>query len=227
MSFSEIIATIDDVVRNRIKILFVSPERLASAAFRRLFRGKHKSGGKCVKSVPKVSLLCIDECHCLSTWGHNFRPSYLRIKSLLPLINPTSVLALTATACVKVITDVCNTLGISYSDKDVDKHINAKGIEINTDQERNLNESAIKVLNVSRKNIDVSACFVASDEARRSIVRIFFSILSFLSLVKNHFSYMQSFAALLYTKAFGSAQKSGNTKKRHDGRKKKPLLLSG
>lgn len=185
MSTSEIIATVDDIVRNRIKILFISPERLASAAFRRLLRGCHSktsSGDSVVKSIPKVSLLCVDECHCLSTWGHNFRPSYLRIKSLLPLINPTSVLALTATACSKVISDICNTLGISHSNKDiVDRGHKTATVDINVNHDSSRDESGVKVLNISRKNINVSACFFSSDEARRAIVRILdhFATLSF------------------------------------------------
>jgi superfamily II DNA helicase RecQ len=176
MSTSEVIATVDDIVRNRIKILFVSPERLASAAFRRLFRGCHSnktSGDSAVKSIPKVSLLCVDECHCLSTWGHNFRPSYLRIKSLLPIMNPAGILALTATACSEVISDVCSTLGISYSNKDIaDQGHKSATIDINLDSDSCCDESGVKVLHISRKNIDVSACFFSSDEARRAIVRI-------------------------------------------------------
>jgi len=147
------VAIVDDIVRNRIKILFVSPERLASAAFKRLFRGG--SGG--AKNIPKVSLLCIDECHCLSTWGHNFRPSYLRIKSLLPLINPKSVLALTATASVQVIPDICNALGIPFSEEDIRSVTSTESPVCNSDESQPLKENGEKVLNVSRKNIRVQS----------------------------------------------------------------------
>lgn len=164
ISFSDMVAIVDDIVRNRIKILFVSPERLASAAFKRLFRG----GG--AKNIPKVSLLCIDECHCLSTWGHNFRPSYLRIKSLLPLINPKSVLALTATASVQVIPDICNALGIPYSEADISSISSTESPVCISDKSPPFIESGVKVLNVSRKNIDVAACFLSSEEMRRIVL---------------------------------------------------------
>ncbi len=58
---------IDDLLRDRLKILFVSPERLASAAFRRLLRPKYNAETKTYdRQLPKVSILCVDEAHCLS-----------------------------------------------------------------------------------------------------------------------------------------------------------------
>ena len=58
---------IDDLLSSRLKILFVSPEKLTSAAFRRLLRPKYNSEKKCYeRQLPPVSLLCLDEAHCLS-----------------------------------------------------------------------------------------------------------------------------------------------------------------
>ena len=99
MTTAKMAATLDDVIRGRIKIIFVSPERLTSAAFRRLFRLRWNDQSKqSERSFPHVSLLCVDECHCLSQWAHNFRPCYLRIKSMVEMMQPESVLAITATA---------------------------------------------------------------------------------------------------------------------------------
>jgi len=97
---AEIARTIRDVKENKIKILFISPERLFTVSFQRL-----------VHSLPPVSLLCVDEAHCISSWSHNFRPSYLRLRDNTGL-NPRCVLALTATATDTVAKDVCKVLSI-------------------------------------------------------------------------------------------------------------------
>jgi ATP-dependent DNA helicase Q4 len=67
MTAKKLATTIDDLIRNRLKILFVSPERLASAAFQRLLRPKFNPETKSYeRQLPPVSLLCVDEAHCLS-----------------------------------------------------------------------------------------------------------------------------------------------------------------
>lgn len=148
---------VDDIIRGRLKLLFVSPERLVSASFRRLIRGQYdKATGTRIKKLPPVSLFCVDEAHCLSQWGHNFRPSYLRLKSILPLIKPKSVLALTATAGPKVIDDICRTLSIPYNKTDATE-----------------TESGVRILDFSRDNILVSAQAFVSEDRRRTMVSIF------------------------------------------------------
>ncbi|WP_152983701.1 DNA helicase RecQ [Peribacillus muralis] len=92
----------NDIKQGRYKLVYVAPERLENPAFQQeLF------------SV-EISLVAIDEAHCISQWGHDFRPSYLKIKTLLKNMpaEPT-VLALTATATPHVTDDICQSLGIS------------------------------------------------------------------------------------------------------------------
>ena len=84
-----------DVLNGLIKVLYVSPERLSSPSFRKLIQTLNSSNQKCTKAV---SLICIDEAHCLSQWSHNFRPSFLRIHREIKFIDPHATLALTATA---------------------------------------------------------------------------------------------------------------------------------
>lgn len=163
MTASQMALIIDDVLRGRYKVLFVSPERLASSSFRRLIRPKFNvQTRQYERQFPPVSLLCVDEAHCLSQWGHNFRPSYLRVKSLLPLIEPKSVLALTATAGPMVVRDICHTLGIP----DV---------------------GGVKVLNCNRDNIEVFSLVLQSNDERQYLVRSFrislfcYAFLEFLS----------------------------------------------
>ena len=103
-------ANIDDwptiearIAADEVDVLLVSPERLNSAGFR----------GRVLPSLaPRVGLLVVDEAHCLSDWGHDFRPDYRRLASVLDRLAPaTPVLATTATANERVTRDVAAQLG--------------------------------------------------------------------------------------------------------------------
>ncbi len=83
----------------RLKFLYVSPERLQTNAFIEALRKM------------KVCLLTVDESHCISQWGYDFRPSYLKIADIRPYLPHTPVLALTATATAKVVDDIQLRLG--------------------------------------------------------------------------------------------------------------------
>lgn len=166
MTAAKLAAVIDDVLRKRIKILFVSPERLTTASFRRLFQPKWNHETKTMdRPFPTVSLLCVDEAHCLSQWAHNFRPSYLRIRSLIDLIAPSSVLAVTATAGPKVISDICRSLNIPISS------------ELPTEYDNQNN--GVKILGCDRDNIDVSCVVMPSEEARLHLVSTAIFFLAF------------------------------------------------
>ena len=151
MSTASVAATLDDIVRGRIKLLFVSPERLTSSSFRRLFRPTWNTASrKYERYFPEVSLFCVDEAHCMSQWAHNFRPSYLRLQSIIELIGPRSILAMTATAGPKVVDDICRTLSIENS----------------TDADL----SGVRVSKTNRDNIDVKCLFLNTQEERISKV---------------------------------------------------------
>lgn len=90
-----------DIVTGKTKLLYVAPESLTKAeniAF--------------LKSV-KISFYAIDEAHCISEWGHDFRPEYRRIRPIINQIGRAPIIALTATATDKVRTDIKKSLGIS------------------------------------------------------------------------------------------------------------------
>ena len=89
----------NQAVFGRLKFLYVSPERLRTEQFL-----------EAVKRM-KVNLLAVDESHCISQWGYDFRPPYLQIAELRPYIPNTPVLALTATATAKVVDDIQFRLG--------------------------------------------------------------------------------------------------------------------
>ena len=94
----------DDLNSGRVKLLYVSPERLGNERFLRSLERR------------KISLLAVDEAHCISEWGHNFRPDYLKIARLARQLAVERVLALTATATPDVARDIMAGFGIAAGD---------------------------------------------------------------------------------------------------------------
>jgi ATP-dependent DNA helicase RecQ len=90
-----------DLRAGTLKLLYVAPERLSGEAFLERLRRV------------KISLLAIDEAHCISEWGHNFRPEYLRLARVAEELALRPVLALTATATPEVARDICQAFSIA------------------------------------------------------------------------------------------------------------------
>ncbi|GBG27989.1 ATP-dependent DNA helicase Q-like 5 [Hondaea fermentalgiana] len=147
----EMARAIKMVQAGRIKVLFVSPERLFSSSFQRLVRTPGL--------LPEISLVCVDEAHCISSWSHNFRPAFLRLRELLArsgtgssendetrhdlaCLRPRCVLGLTATATGKVVRDICGVLGVDA-------------------------KSGLKAGSWLRENLHLEACIVPSDGEHR------------------------------------------------------------
>ena len=101
MTRDEVVATLENCILGHTKLLYVSPERLASDLFR------VKLGHM------KVSFITVDEAHCISQWGYDFRPSYLQIAQLRDMKPGVPVLALTATATPEVVDDIQDRLRFS------------------------------------------------------------------------------------------------------------------
>ena len=91
---------IEGLRRGQFKLVYVAPERFRSSRFL-----------QALQSV-SVSLFAVDEAHCISTWGHDFRPDYLRLKNIIPLLGKPQTLALTATATPYVRSDIIQQLGL-------------------------------------------------------------------------------------------------------------------
>ena len=132
MSRKEVINTLKVAANSNCKFLYVSPERLETSLFKEYLPVLH------------INLIAVDEAHCISQWGYDFRPPYLRIASLREEIPDVPVLSLTASATVEVQSDICDKLqfktknifrqsfersNLSYSVFNVDSRIN-KIIEI-------------------------------------------------------------------------------------------------
>lgn len=155
MSRHEIVKSLDNCILGDIKLLYVSPERIGSAIFQTKIRKM------------KVSFITVDEAHCISQWGYDFRPSYLRIAEIRKLLPNAPVLALTATATPQVIGDIQkqlsfkaeNVFHMSFERKNL-----AYVVRVATDKERELvhilssvNGSAIVYVRSRRRCKDVSA----------------------------------------------------------------------
>ncbi|MGZ5211315.1 MAG: RecQ family ATP-dependent DNA helicase, partial [Kaistella sp.] len=91
----------DDIKAGRTKLLYVAPESLIKEEYLEFLRDV------------KISFVAIDEAHCISEWGHDFRPEYRNLKLIIDKIADVPVIALTATATPKVQDDIQKTLGMS------------------------------------------------------------------------------------------------------------------
>ena len=103
MQHGSILQTLENCVLGSTKLLYVSPERLSSNLFQTKLRHM------------QVSFITVDEAHCISQWGYDFRPSYLEIANIRELLPDVPVLALTATATPQVVDDIQDKLTIKNS----------------------------------------------------------------------------------------------------------------
>ena len=97
----EIEITLDNCIHGGVKFLYLSPERLGSELFRKKL------------SYMDVNIIAVDEAHCISQWGYDFRPSYKRIAEVREIFPDVPVLALTATATSEVVEDIQEQLSFS------------------------------------------------------------------------------------------------------------------
>jgi ATP-dependent DNA helicase RecQ len=98
---NEIVTLFDQVKFGKVRFLYISPERLQSALIQQKLKELN------------VNLIAIDEAHCISEWGHDFRPSYRNIKVLKEILPEIPFIALTATANKRVLEDITNNLQLS------------------------------------------------------------------------------------------------------------------
>jgi ATP-dependent DNA helicase RecQ len=100
ISDSEQHARIDSLKRREHKLVYIAPERFRSSRF-----------NAALQQIP-ISLVAVDEAHCISTWGHDFRPDYLRLRNIIKSLGKVQTLALTATATPYVRSDIIQQLGL-------------------------------------------------------------------------------------------------------------------
>lgn len=100
ISESEQHARIEALRRREHRLVYIAPERFRSSRFT-----------SALQQIP-ISLFAVDEAHCISTWGHDFRPDYLRLRSVIKTLGQVQTLALTATATPYVRSDIIQQLGL-------------------------------------------------------------------------------------------------------------------
>ncbi len=104
LTAAEVVAVNESIQNGSLKLLYVAPERFNNERF----VGEMKRA--------QIGLFAIDEAHCISEWGHNFRPDYLKLAEIVKSIGAERVLALTATATPTVVADICNAFEIPQDD---------------------------------------------------------------------------------------------------------------
>jgi ATP-dependent DNA helicase RecQ len=100
LGYREVIQRLRGIQQGRYKLIYVAPERFRNERFARTIE------------AARVSLLAIDEAHCISHWGHDFRPDYLKLRSAAHLLGRPPIVALTATATAEVRQDIVEQLGL-------------------------------------------------------------------------------------------------------------------
>ena len=154
----EIDVLLDNCIGGHTKFLYVSPERLKSELF--IERVKRM----------KIGLLAIDEAHCISQWGYDFRPSYLDIELIYPYIQPVKKIALTATATKEVKNDICKQLGFAnpniYQKSFARKNLSYAAFE--------LENKGDKLLEILRNVQGSSVVYVRSRKETENVARFLY-----------------------------------------------------
>jgi ATP-dependent DNA helicase RecQ len=144
-----------EAIAGEIKILYLAPERIATRGFKDFLKQLN------------VSLLAIDEAHCISEWGHDFRPDYRNLSSLKELINSTSkervpTIALTATATTKVRQDIIHQLNLTTA-KQFISSFNRENLSFIVMRKRQALEKIIALLQKHQDQSAIIYCFSRKD----------------------------------------------------------------
>lgn len=149
MSYNEIDILLDNCVYGEVKFLYVSPERLQTDIFKERF------------AKMNVNLIAVDEAHCISQWGYDFRPSYLKISEIRELKKDIPIIAVTATATKKVVEDIVGKLELK-NPKIISKTFYRKNLSYSVLYEEDKLERLLRVI----KNVSGTGIVYAKTRAR-------------------------------------------------------------
>ncbi len=155
MNYHQIDITLDNCIYGNVKFLYVSPERLETDIFQERLKQMN------------VSLLAVDEAHCISQWGYDFRPSYLTIADIRELIPEAPVLALTATATPDVVEDIQEKLKFKEHNL-FQRSFQRENLTYVVLQEEDKNR---RLLDLLKRNPGSSIVYVRSRKATKEIAR--------------------------------------------------------
>ncbi|MCQ2591280.1 MAG: DNA helicase RecQ [Treponema sp.] len=170
LEWEEYLSTVDDIRAGKVKIVYVSPEGLATSRIRELF---------CENSV-KISLITIDEAHCVSQWGHDFRPDYMEISSVRNFFPDAVMLALTATATKQVQQDVIKNLRMKTPSVFISS-FNRSNIFLEVQPKRNGAKQVVDFLKNHKGESGIIYCYSRKqvDELTAMLDKMGFSVLNY------------------------------------------------
>ena len=158
LSREEEVEVMKGIKENKHKILMISVERFKNERFRRF-----------LKEIP-ISLLVVDEAHCISEWGHNFRPDYLKLPAYQKEFNIEQSLLLTATATPRVIEDMCKKFDIEKGNVTVTGFYRSNlNLQVLPVKQTEKNQSLLNLL--SNKNSEASIVYVTLQKTAEDVAK--------------------------------------------------------
>ncbi len=155
MNYSQIDVALDNCVFGDVKFLYVSPERLETEIFQERLKRMN------------VNILAVDEAHCISQWGYDFRPSYLTIAEIREFIPDVPIIALTATATPEVVVDIQEKLNFKEENL-LQRSFERENLTYVVLEEEDKNRQLLQLLN---RNPGSSIVYVRSRKATKEIAR--------------------------------------------------------
>ena len=157
MNYRDIDRIFDNAVYGGLKFLYISPERLTTDLAKERIKRM------------KVNLLAIDEAHCISQWGYDFRPPYLEIAAIREYMPNVPVMALTATATPDVVTDICKKLEFRKNHQVFQQDFERKNLSYIV---RNVEDKEAKLLEIINKTNASSIIYVRSRKATKFLAEL-------------------------------------------------------
>lgn len=143
---NEIEKVCERVIDKKIKLLYIAPERLALSGFQKFL------------TEQEVSLIAIDEAHCISEWGHDFRPDYRNLGQLKKIFQSVPIIALTATATAKVREDIVRQLKLLNA-KTFVSSFNRENLELRVIEKKHALPKLVQLLNKYKGESVIIYCF--------------------------------------------------------------------
>lgn len=170
LSFEDYKSAVADIESGKVKIAYVSPEGLATTRIRELFSESN---------IP-VSCITIDEAHCVSQWGHDFRPDYMEIRSVRNYFPDATMLALTATATEQVRSDIAANLGLKKPAIFLSS-FNRPNIFLEVQPKRNALDQVINCIKKHAGESGIIYCFSRRqvDELAQTLDKMGYSVLNY------------------------------------------------
>lgn len=157
MHYRDIDRLFDNAVYGGLKFLYISPERLMTDLAKERIKRM------------KINLLAIDEAHCISQWGYDFRPPYLEIAAIRAFMPNVPVLALTATATPDVVTDICKKLEFKKNHQVFQQDFERKNLSYIV---RNVEDKEAKLLDIIKKTKGTSVVYVRSRKGTKQLAEL-------------------------------------------------------